>query len=117
MNGKPGNLERIRHMLDAIDKIEQFTGDMDYVGFAENEMAQYAVIKNFEILGEAAYQVTKELKEKHEQIEWRKIEGMRHILVHDYYRINSELLWNTKEEKLHDLRIDLEDLLENEKAE
>jgi len=112
MKGKPDNLERVRHMLKAIDNIECFTDDMDFVAFMANEMAQYAVIKNFEILGEAAYQLPKTLKEKHPDIEWSKIEGMRHILVHDYYRINGELLWNTKAERLPNLRIQLEKLLE-----
>ena len=111
MKGKPDDLERIRHMIEAIERIEQFTEDMDRVSFMQNEMAQYAVIKNFEILGEAAYQISKELKEKHFDIEWSKIEGMRPILVHDYYRVNSELLWNTKEEKLNALRIRLEEVL------
>jgi uncharacterized protein with HEPN domain len=116
MKGKPDDLERVRHMLEAIDKIERFTDDMDYAAFLANEMAQYAVIKNFEILGEAAYQLSRVLKEKYPDIEWSKIEGMRHILVHEYYRINSELLWNTKEERLTDLRIQMEELLSAEET-
>jgi uncharacterized protein with HEPN domain len=87
---------------------------MDFVAFQKNEMAQFAVIKNFEIIGEAAYHISKELKAKYLEIEWSKIEGMRHVLVHDYYRVNSELIWNTKEEKLGDLRVRLEIILEKE---
>ncbi len=112
MKGKPDDFERIMHMVEAIDRIEQFTEDMNYATFMDNEMAQYAVIKNFEILGEAAYQISKALKEKYFEAEWDKIEGMRHILVHDYYRINSQILWNTKEEKLKDLRGQLREILE-----
>ena len=114
MRSKPGDIERIRHMIEAIDRIEAFTEGMSLAAFMEEEVVQYAVIKNFEIIGEASYHLSKELKESHEQVEWRKIEGLRHILVHDYYKINSELLWNTKEEKLVDLKIELEGILETE---
>ncbi|MCB9081747.1 MAG: DUF86 domain-containing protein [Lewinellaceae bacterium] len=114
MKRKSVDIERIQHMIDAILKIDKFTEDMDFAAFLVNEMAQYAVIKNFEIIGEAAYQISPDLKERYSQVEWRKIEGMRHILVHDYYRINAELLWNTKEEKLNDLNIQLLDIMDNE---
>jgi len=112
MKRKPDDLERIQHMVDAIDKIDQFTADMDYKAFFQNEMAQFAVIKNLEIIGEAAYQISKEFKEIHRNVDWTRIEGMRHVLVHDYYRINVELIWNTKEEKLVDLKIQLEEMLD-----
>ncbi len=77
-------------------------------------MVQDAVIKNFEILGEAAYHISDELKEKYDTIEWKKIEGLRHVLVHDYYQINPEILWNTKDEHLLGLLSDLEHLQQNE---
>lgn len=99
-------------MIDAIGKIQQFTEDMDLPTFLQHEMAQFAVIKSFEILGEAAYYLSKAFKEKHPYLEWKKIEGLRHILVHDYYRINSELLWNTKENKLPELLEQLNRILE-----
>jgi uncharacterized protein with HEPN domain len=78
-------------------------------------MVQDAVIKNFEIIGEAAYHVSKDLKSKYNNIQWKVIEGLRHILVHDYYRINPEILWNTKNEHLTSLQADLIDLLEQNK--
>jgi len=101
-------------MIEAIDRIDRFTEDMDLTAFAENEGIQYGVIKNFEIIGEAAYHLSKELKKQYSDMEWRKMEGMRHFLVHEYYRINHELLWNTKEDKLPDLRSKLMDILEAE---
>lgn len=112
MKRKPNDLERIQHMIDAIDKIDQFTAEMDYKAFFNNEMAQFAVIKNLEIIGEAAYQISRAFKDAHDKVDWTKIEGMCHVLVHDYYRINVELIWNTKEEKLVDLKIQLEEMLE-----
>ena len=77
-------------------------------------MVQDAVMKNFEVIGEAAYHISKELKEKYKNIEWKGIEGLRHVLVHDYYKVNPEILWNTKDEDLSDLNINLEELIDEE---
>lgn len=87
---------------------------MTYQKFLKNELVQDAVIKNFEVLGEAAYHVTTELKDRYGNIEWSKIQGLRHVLVHDYYKVNPEILWNTKEDHLDDLLVELEGLFENE---
>lgn len=54
----------------------------------------YGLSKMVEIIGEAAYMITKEYKENHTQIPWRQIEGMRHILVHGYFSISAEVLWD-----------------------
>lgn len=54
MSGKPDDKERLNHIVESVDRIKKFTGGMDYDEFANNEMAQFAVIKNFEIIGEAA---------------------------------------------------------------
>ncbi|MCO6478823.1 MAG: DUF86 domain-containing protein [Phaeodactylibacter sp.] len=114
MRSKPTDLERVNHMIEAIEKIFKYTDELSYKEFLENELIQDAVMKNFEVIGEAAYHISKELKEKYNKIEWKGIEGLRHVLVHDYYRVNPEILWNTKEEDLCDLQIDLEGLVEKE---
>lgn len=109
---KPNDSERINHMLESIDKIFRYTEDLDYKKFNSDEMVQDAVIKNFEIIGEAAYHISKELKRQYDAISWKVIEGLRHVLVHDYYRVNPEILWNTKNEHLEDLQTNLMNLLE-----
>ncbi len=55
-------------------------------------MLKFAIIKNLEIIGEAAYKLTKSFKLKHTSIEWSDIIGMRHILVHGYYQIKDEII-------------------------
>lgn len=114
METKPNDLERIHHMVESINKIFKYTEDLGYEDFFKQEMVQDAVSKNFEIIGEAAYHVSPEIKEKYDNIEWRKIEGLRHVLVHDYYKINPEILWNTKDKYLFNLLADLEVLIDNE---
>lgn len=113
MKEKPSKKDRLEHMIEAIDRIFRFVEGQDYEQFKANEMAQFAVIKNFEIIGEAAYQIPKEFRlENEEKIEWRKIIAFRHILVHDYYKINTTIIWNAIENKLGDLKAEIEKLLE-----
>lgn len=73
MAAKPTDLERIQHMIDSIKRIFSYTENLTYQKFLKNELVQDAVIKNFEVLGEAAYHVTTELKDRYGNIEWSKI--------------------------------------------
>jgi len=101
-------------MIESINKIFSYTKNFNYDKFYTNSLVQDAVIKNFEVVGEAAYHITSELKDEYDNIEWKKIQGLRHVLVHDYYKVNPKILWNTKDEELHDLLTDLEKLIEEE---
>ncbi|MEM6698192.1 MAG: DUF86 domain-containing protein [Bacteroidota bacterium] len=112
MREKPTDQQRLQHMLEAIDRIHNFTDELSYDDFANSEMVQFAVIKNFEIIGEAAYQINKELKMKYAEVQWKNIQGSRHILVHDYYRINVEIIWKAKDNSLTDLKTQIERILE-----
>ncbi len=114
MPAKPTDLERVDHMVQAINKIFSYTENLGYDEFSKNELVQDAVVKNFEVIGEASYHVSAELKENYVTIEWKKIQGLRHVLVHDYYKINPQILWNTKDQYLHHLLVDLEKLIEKE---
>lgn len=85
MREKPRDRERLLHILEAAKNILEFTEGKTYEDFLSDKMAQFAVVKNFEIIGEAAYHLTAALREKTKhKIEWRKIMAFRHILVHDY---------------------------------
>lgn len=111
MSAKPDEKERLRHIISAIDRIDRFTRGMSYQEFSEDEVTQFAIIKNFEIIGEAAYHLTDELRAANPQVEWRKIMAFRHVLVHDYYKVNLEIVWKAKENKLDELRKQVESIL------
>lgn len=113
MRRKPDDSERLQHMIDAIDRIHEFSSNMSFDEFLSNEMAQFAIIKNFEIIGEAAYHTSQETKTRYPEIEWRKIEGLRHKLVHDYYEINLEIIWRTRDEKINQLKAQILDMLKD----
>ena len=106
--------ERLKHILTAINKIEKYTDDVDFDNFEENEMLQDAIFKNLEIIGEAAYKISDETKEKNAEIEWRKIEGLRHKLVHDYYKVDLKIVWETRSKSLPELEEQIRKIFEQE---
>jgi len=101
------------HILEAATNIQEFTEDLSYQDFLENKAVQFAVVKNFEIIGEAANHLSDALIENtKDRIEWRKIMAFRHILVHDYWLIDYETVWSSKEDKLDQLIIEVERILD-----
>ena len=105
------DIERLSHIVRSIKKIEKYTEDVNLEEFESNEMLQDAIFKNLEIIGEAAYRITDNTKEAFNHIEWRKIEGLRHKLVHDYYKVDLEIIWQTKNKSLPNLLRDVKEIL------
>ncbi len=100
MREKLRDRECLNHMIESIDNILEFVQGKTFVRYKEDKILRFAVIKNLEIIGEAAYLLTKEFKSKHDSIEWNDMIGMRHILVHGYYQIKDEIIWATIETEL-----------------
>ena len=76
------------HIKDAIDKIEKFTKEIDYIKSTENDMIQSAVIRQIEIIGEASNKISSQLQNKYSEIPWTDIIGMKHKLIHDYFGVD-----------------------------
>ena len=88
----------LEHILQAMQRIERYTHDMDEVGFLQNEMAQDAVIRNIEIVGEAANNIQKcdpDFAEQHSDIPWSVMYAMRNRVSHGYHKVDLELVWRT----------------------
>lgn len=97
-------------MLLAIRKIEEYTKDVSYEQFVSDSMRMHATIYNIQIIGEAAYKLTKDFKDAHNEIPWALIEKMRHVLVHDYYRIVPEAVWDVVKSDIPTLKPMIENL-------
>ena len=102
---------RLEHMLAAIANLEEFTNDITLNDFVNSKVLFFAVVKNIEIVGEATYMLTKEFKESHQSIPWLVIEKMRHVLVHGYYTVSPEKVWDTVQEDLPVLKEQIVGLL------
>ena len=76
---------RIEHILEAINKIERYTAGLSEEAFANQDMAVDAVIRNFQVIGEAARHIPDDVQARYPEVPWSLMQGMRHILVHDYF--------------------------------
>ena len=96
--------ERLQHILDAINTIESSRKMHSTDEAAKDPIIYYGFIKHVEIIGEAVYMLSKEFKEAHPEMDWTSIEGMRHVLVHGYYHIKPNQLWDTIDLDLPELK-------------
>lgn len=94
------DLSYLEHMLEAIGRIQRYVGRKRRAGFLGDALLQDAVIRNIEIVGEAAGRVSPEFAAQHAEIPWRDIVGMRHRLIHGYLKVNLETVWEVVERDL-----------------
>jgi len=106
----------IGHILDSIHEIENYTKKLTKKEFSISKMAQDAVIRRIEIIGEAVKNLPNDFKTKHKKIPWRDIAGMRDILIHEYFGVNIEVVWKTIKEDIPLLKRQISSLAEQQKA-
>ncbi len=102
---------RIEDMLEAIERIQSYAEGYTMESFAADQKTTDAIIRNFEILGEAAYHVPKDLKKQYPEIPWTNVSGMRHVLIHEYSGVDIEVVWKTIARRLPDLQSQLKKIL------
>jgi uncharacterized protein with HEPN domain len=101
----------LRHILEAISSIECFVLGKDLHDLETDDMLQSAVIRKFEIIGEAAKRVAEEVKDKSPEIKWKHLAGMRDVMIHDYFFLEIPIIWNTIQKDLPVLKVQVEQLL------
>jgi uncharacterized protein with HEPN domain len=102
---------RVEHILEAIGKIQRYTAGLSEANFAEQGMTVDAVIRNFQVIGEAVRHVPNEVQAHYPEIPWSLMQGMRHILVHDYYAVKLDIVWRTIQQSLPPLVEPLRNIL------
>ncbi len=95
----------IQDIIEAAQKILDYTKGLNYEEFKADSMRVDAVIRNFEIIGEAANRLPDQTKEEIPEIDWNKIRGFRNRVAHDYMGINYNIVWQIREEYLPNLII------------
>ena len=107
MRDKIKDKGRLEHILNAIDVLLENKGKYSLETISSDPIIFYGFVKYVEIIGEAVYMLTKEFRDAHPEVEWDVIERMRHVLVHGYYKIRPIQLWNTVENDLPLLRLQI----------
>ncbi|HEY2726600.1 MAG TPA: HepT-like ribonuclease domain-containing protein [Parafilimonas sp.] len=95
MRDEISNKVRLYHIIECADEIGEAIKNENFESFAANHVLRIAVVKWIEIIGEAAASITNEFKEEHNEINWRGIIGIRNVVVHEYFGIKYELIWET----------------------
>lgn len=93
----------LEDILEAAKKILSYTEGMSFNDFTNDNKTIDAVVRNFEIIGEAANRVPEDFKSDHPEIEWRRMSGLRNRIIHEYFGINYETVWKIKEENIPEL--------------
>jgi len=87
-------------IIGSINKIERYTNNMSFQDFLQNELVQDGVVRNLEIIGEAVKKIPDNIKRQKPDIEWKKIAGLRDILIHDYFGVDVVIVWDIIKNKI-----------------
>jgi len=103
---KKDNFIYLKHILESILAIEEYTKGLSYENFISpnNKKTQDAVIRNFEIIGEAVNNLSEEYMVQHSTVSWKEIIEMRNLLIHEYFGVDLEILWNTIQQDIPKLK-------------
>ena len=101
----------LEDMLASLTRIHVLISGMSYDDFANHLTRQEAVIRNLEIIGEAAKNVPKELRSMYPHVDWARIGGLRDILIHQYFAVDLEILWDIILNNLPDLEVQIRQIL------
>lgn len=105
MRDKVNDRARLNLMLEAIENIESFTEQVStYEAFESNKILCHAVVYNLQCIGENVYKLSRDYIQNHPQMDWEAIEGLRHVLVHDYYQVNMKMVWRILKKDLPGLK-------------
>lgn len=101
-------LFRIEDILQAIEKIESYLKGMTMTQFKKNDMVIDAVVRNLEIIGEASKNIPPNIRRSYSDIPWESMYGMRNILIHEYFGVDTKIVWHTAKKNLPSLQKQLE---------
>ena len=106
----------LEDILASANKILTYTGDIPVEDILKDEMRLDAIVRNFEIIGEAAGHIPQEMRGKYQTVEWAKISDFRNVLAHEYFGIDYEIMWDIIKNKLPGLKDQVSSIIDQENA-
>jgi len=94
----------IQDILDSINDVENFIDGMEFEDFINDKKTIYSVVRGIEIIGEAAKNVPEQIRKKYPDVPWKQMAGMRDKLIHEYFGVDLEILWETAKDDLPHLK-------------
>jgi len=111
MSEKRRDKDYLSDIFEAIVRIKAYTEDYDHDKLFSDIKTQDAIVRNLEVIGEATKNLSRSLKNKYSEIPWKDLAGLRDKLIHHYFGIDYDIVWNIVEKELAHLRIQIEDLI------
>lgn len=105
------DVERLEHILEAIERIEKYARRGED-SFRKDELVQTWIVSHLQIVGEAARGLSPSFRRKYSDIPWKKIVGMRNIIVHDYFQVDATVVWSVVETELSKLKTGVKNILQ-----
>lgn len=109
------DLDYIKHIHDEIKFISEKSKDIDHKKFIENEILKRAFIRSIEIIGEASNKLSDSFRKKYNKTDWKKLSATRNRLIHGYFVIDYDIVWDLVENKIPSLESEILFIIESEK--
>ena len=94
----------LQDMLESLEKIERYTTGLTFERFARDDRTVDAVVRNLEVIGEVARQIPSEVRERYPEVPWRRVIGLRNVVVHEYFAVDVEIVWTVVRQSLPELK-------------
>ena len=104
----------LQDILESIQQIEEYLDGVNENEFYQNSEKQDAVLRRLEIIGEAVKHISDDIRDEYDEVPWRKIAGMRDIIIHEYFGVTLSMIWVVAQRDLPDLKSKIQDIINNQ---